>query len=347
MLGIDFVSIKDLHLSFGFQNRIRTNYEKHITSKLEFVTGYCNANNITNIILTGDVVDSSTEDKWSFKKFIKNKRVLEKTSDYGKIDIYSNVGNHDMFHGYEGTAETIFGEMVHDGVLKNLTNHPIIKKDTKGNTIIIQGIDYSNEKNIILDKLRVLDEMDFLGQTFKVAVLHSNISPESDLMIDFTYDALAEKFIDIDMFICGHYHIGYPTATIERPNNSKPAIFVNNWNFTRVVRDYETKLDSHTPEFEHISIYFDDIKNEFVCKYKTQKVDFVKYDIAFIPNAIKMLGQLAAAESFNFFKTVNFEEVKTNSKLTDDELLEKIKETGTFKDSSYLKCLQYLNDVKK
>ena len=131
MLEVNFVSIKDIHLSFGFQNRIRTNYEKHLSAKLSHVTAYCLANNIDTIVLTGDIVDSSTEDKWSFKKYIKNKRVLEKLSDYNKLKIFSNVGNHDMFHGYEGTDETIFGELVRENVITNLTEHPIIKKDNK------------------------------------------------------------------------------------------------------------------------------------------------------------------------------------------------------------------------
>ena len=341
---LEFITMKDPHLSFGFQNRIRENYEKHILQKLEYVKGYCTSNNIKNVIFTGDVFDSSTEDKWSFKKYRKNKRVLEnfKGTD---LKLYSNVGNHDMFHGYEDSDNTIFGEMVHDNILTNITESPIIVQED--NSIIkIQGVDYSNEHNVVLDKIRIFDEETYPGiDMFKVAVLHSNVTPvEVARVTDFTYGSLAKQFPDIDVFILGHYHVGYDTTVYQR-SDGKEVTFINNWNFTRVVRDYEVELDEHSPEFEHVQIQYDKIVQKFKFTYDTIKVPFVKYDEAFSAKDIDILKK-SKKEIFNFFENINFEDIKVDSKKTDDDLISKIVEENDYDEDAMQCTLEYLNNAQ-
>lgn len=341
---LEFITMKDPHFSFGFQNRIRTAYEKHILSKLGFVQGYCQENNVQKVLFTGDVFDSSKEDVWSFKKYRKNKRILEMFKKAG-IELFSNVGNHDMFHGYENSEETIFGEMVHDGILNNVTKEPIVV--TEGNVVIkVQGIDYSNEDNTILEHLRHFDEEAYPGyQVFKIVVLHSNITPsEVNNVTDFTYASLATKFSDIDMFICGHYHIGYDTTTMKR-ENGKDAIFINNWNFTRVVRDYEVELDEHSPEFEHVQINYDKITEKFIVETKNIKVPFVPYKEAFASKVVDLLKK-SKKEIFNFFDNINFDDVKEDSRSSDEELFKKIQEKNGFSDEAILEATTYLNNAK-
>ena len=347
-MNFEFITMKDPHFSFGFQNRIRTSYEKHILQKLDFVKDYCAKDEVENLIFTGDVFDSSAEDKWSFKKYRKNKRVLEQFSKQG-INLYSNVGNHDMFHGWEESNDTIFGEMVHDGILNNITTNPIVITEEGVPAIIkIQGVDYSNEDNVILENIRTFDEEQYPGyQMFKVAVLHSNVTPDTvSYVTDFTYKALADQFPDIDMFILGHYHVGYDTTIYDRPDNGKPCYFVNNWNFTRVVRDYETELDEHVPEFEHINIMYDKITGTFGATCVTIPVPFIPYKNAFISKAIDLLKK-SKNDIFNFFENIDIEEVKQNSKSSDDELIEKIAEKSKYSDEAHSLAVQYLNDAKK
>jgi len=335
----EFIAMKDPHLSFGFQNRIRKQYVSHISNKLKFVKDYCKENEIKIAIFTGDVFDSSTEDKWSFKKYRKNKRVLEQLTTDG-LKLYSNVGNHDMFHGLEDSDNTVFGEMVHDNILNNLTDHPlIIQEDDK--ILKIQGIDYSNEKNIVLDKLRIFDEED--SNMFKIAVLHSNVTPyEVKHVTDFTYDSLSKDFPSIDVFILGHYHLGYDTQIITR-ENGKNAVFINNWNFTRVVRDYETQLDEHSPEFEHCSLSYDKIHKIFKFETKTIKVPFVTYDQAFLRREINIL-QKSKQDIFNFFDSINIEDIKESSKKDDITLINEISKKNGYSDLAIAKSLEYLNN---
>ena len=72
------IFIKDPHLAFGFQNRIRKNYEQDIRAKLEFISNYAQQYGIKNIVFTGDVFDHQQERGWSFRQFLANKNILEK-----------------------------------------------------------------------------------------------------------------------------------------------------------------------------------------------------------------------------------------------------------------------------
>lgn len=345
-MNLEFITIKDPHFSFGFMNKIRNNYERDVLKKLDFVKGYCKSNAVSKIFFTGDVFDSSTEDKWSFKKYRKNKRVIESIGRDVGVELYSNVGNHDMFHGFEGSSETIFGEMVHDARLYNITEHPlIIREDNK--IIKVQGIDYSVNKNIVLENIRIFDEESHPGiEMFKVIILHSNITPdEVSKITDFTYRNLADTFPDIDMFICGHYHLGYSTLIMERETGEKPVTFINNWNFTRVVRDYEVELNEHTPEFDHVNISYDFINQKFISNCTTVKVPFLSYEETFIAKAIDLLKK-SAAEIFNFFKKIKFDDAKLHSKSSDEELIEEFKNKHSFSDKGILKAIKYLNEAK-
>jgi len=342
-MTIRFITMKDPHLSFGFQNNVRTAYEKHISQKLDFIKSYCQENDIKNIIFTGDVFDSSTEDKWSFKKYRKNKRQLEKFTNSG-IKLYSNVGNHDMFHGWESSDDTIFGEMVHDEILNNITENPLIYSEDVG-SVKIQGIDYSNESNVVEDALRVFDEEYYpQSKIYKVVVMHSNVTPRDEKITDFTYANLVRDYPSIDMFIFGHYHVGYDTVVMQR-ENGKDCTLINNWNFTRVVRDYEVRLDEHTPEFEVVTISIDAIYNTFETVTETIKIPFVSYEEAFKLKEMDSLRK-TKAEIFKFFEDFDIDVLKDDSKKDDDELIKKIVDTNDYSEQAYDKAVEYLNNAK-
>jgi len=336
-MKFEFISIKDPHLSLGFQNKIRKNYEQDITTKFNFVKQYCLDNNIKHIVFTGDVFDSSREINWSFKKYRKNKRLLGEFKLAG-IKIHSNVGNHDMFHGHEDSSNTVFGEMVNDQILNNITTDPLIFE--MGNkVIIIQGVDYSVDNSIVSERIKKFDSLKYPGMhLYKICVLHSNITPSENEFSDFTYSHMSETYNNIDVFICGHYHVGYKTKLIDR--KEKPLTIINNWNFTRVIRDYETKLNEHTPEFEHITIEADE---DFKVSTKTIKVPFAPYDQAFIPELIKF-GSLSKKEISRFFKEINIDQIKQSSSKSDEDLINIIAKEKSFDKEVKELALYYLNE---
>ncbi len=358
-MRLEFGTAKDPHYSLGFQNRIRKNYENQIITKNNFIGDYCQGAGIKQFFFTGDVFDSSMEDKWSFKKYRKNKRLVSSLGKDRGIELLSNVGNHDMFHGLEHSDGTVFGEMVYDGLLRNVTTHPFVMQEDN-NIIKIQGVDYSHEKNTVLDYCRVFDEEEIPDMNyFKVIILHSNIVPDIDsdpnkALLDFSYTQLAESFTDIDMFICGHYHIGFPTTTYTREDGSK-CVFINNWNMTRVVRDYETELDNHTPEFEHVCITGandQDGNFQFTVDTRTIKIPFDSYKDTFEEKVINLLKQ-SKRDIFKFFDDINIEALKDDNKIEDDDIILKIQkeridnDKEPFSQESIVKAIYYLNNAKE
>ena len=328
-----FCSIKDPHLSLGFQNRIRKNYEKDIKNKFDYVLGYCKNNNISNIIFTGDVFDSSKEDNWTFKKYKKNKRLLEMFKR-NNIRLNSIVGNHDMFHGFETSDDTVFGEMVNDEILYNLTKDSLIEEEIDYK-IAIYGIDYHNDENTVLEKIKIINDIKEDKSSFKAIVLHSNVTPdEVKYVTDFSYDKLTQEFPDIDMFIFGHYHVGYDTTTIKRAEG-KDTIMINNYNFTRVVRDYETQLDEHSPEMEDVNIQY--INGAFKVNTDTIQVPFNDYDSAFIAKSIEEVIDISS-----FFNEVNIDDIKKMG-VQDDVILDNIIKDNGYDKNILSKVLSYLN----
>lgn len=310
---LKLISIKDPHFSIGFLNRIRLDYNRDINAKISFIQNYISTNNINGVIFTGDITDSQYERKWSFKQYIRNKRAFQSLKVNPDVELYSNVGNHDMFHGLEDSQDTVFDELVRENVIKNITMYPKVfepvNKNTTNPTVVkIYGVDFSNNKETILEKLTTINNDSFINTDyFKIVVLHNNLTPVEDRLTEFTYKELQEKFPKINIFIAGHYHIGFPTQKI------KDTIFINNWNLTRVVRDYDVTLDQHTPEFEEL-IFDDDNK---LISYKTIKIPFKPFEESFIPNAVNIIKK-SKQEIFEFFQ-IDFDEII--SKQTDEEIL--------------------------
>ena len=350
MIFDNAIYIKDPHLSLGFANRIRKDYEKNIYDKFKYIRKWCIENKVSIVRFTGDIFDSSSEDNWSFKKYRLNKRLLQYlidengTSDF-KISLESNKGNHDMFHGNSELEETVFDEMVSENIIKNITKDP-----KTGHTNLpkvpscfrVQGIDYGTHDKVLSDIQLLNDEK--YDASFKVAILHSNIAPSKeadDKIVDFSYNYLIDKFPDIDVFVCGHYHIGFDTTTLMR-ENGKECTFINNWNLTRVVRDYETQLDEHEPEFEHMKIYIND--DTFSCICKTHKIPFVTYNDTFNYKHI-MFNNKSSKELFNFFNKDSITEL-LNQESNDIDLINDIAKKKSYNNESIQKAVEYLNNAK-
>ena len=329
---LKLISIKDPHLSIGFLNRIRIDYNRDITAKLDFLRGYISDNDINGVILTGDITDSNYERKWSFKQYVKNKRAFQSLKVTPKVIIGSNVGNHDMFHGLEDSQDTVFDELVREQVIQNITNYPLVYEPVNrdaANPVVVKvyGVDYSNNKETIYDKLNFINNDSFINTTFfKIVVLHNNLTPNEERLTEFTYKELQEKFPNINVFIAGHYHIGFKTQKI------KDTYFVNNWNLTRVVRDYDVTLDQHTPEFEEL--IFDD--NNKLISIKTIKIPFRPFEESFVPNAVNLIKK-SKKEIFEFFQ-IDFTDIV--SKQTDEEILSQFE----YEPEIVRLTLEYLNN---
>lgn len=346
----EFVSMKDPHMNFGFANRVRFDHQNDLTNKLNFTRQWCKERNIQNLVMTGDVTDTNEEKKWSFNQYVLNKLELLKFKEDG-ITIWSPAGNHDMFNGMVQTDNTVFGEFVREGVLKHLTRTPLIKTfrdpENRDRNIFVIGIDYSKHKEVVQQELKRLNDYQSFG-ILKIVVFHSHCTPAEIAVTDFTYEELVKTYTNIDMFICGHYHGGFPSYTFFRKypdgsDTSQHVKIVNNWSFQRVIRDYYNEMNVHTPEFEHIKIAWSHSTNDFIMSTETIKIPCKKYEDAFKPKMVELI-KLTKKEHFEFFDKINFEEIPTGS--DDIETINNLARKEEFSPEVVALAIHYLNNVE-
>ncbi len=240
-----FLITKDEHLMLGFRNKFRKpGWEEDMIKKHEFIIKYMIKNNIKYKITTGDIFDK--QKTWTFKQYIANKRILEMYKK-ANIEIISIAGNHDMIEGRLDISESPFEEMVKDELINYIGNKSLIFRN-ENECVEVQGIDYRyiNDLYTKQDFFNEILNLHWVDEsTFRILVLHQNITPNSERVTEFTYKELSEiaQKRNINTIICGHYHVGFESQNI---NN---VLFINPWNLWRVVRDYNVKEELHTPEF--------------------------------------------------------------------------------------------------
>jgi DNA repair exonuclease SbcCD nuclease subunit len=311
--------IKDPHLMFGFSNNIRkplgngsgNSWEKNIYRKLEFIADRMIASGIYILIFSGDVFDRSKRSDWSFNKWIKHKKCLEEIFLSKGIEIYSVQGNHDMFDGKDTLEETIFGEMVEYGIIKHLTNNPL-EFQTQNGLVKIFGNDYSFTKE--KQKLKFSDKNIESENIISMLVSHTNISPNEDQLVDFTYQELAENFRNINVHLCGHYHLGFESTIIN------DITFINPWNMTRVTREYQVRMDNHTPEVVFLDL--DRYNNTSTDWIEHVVLPHVPFHEAFNEEVVSVLKE---NQKFKFFENSSNGDISLdgliNEDLDDNQLL--------------------------
>lgn len=320
---LNLITIKDPHFSYGFRNIIRKNYERDMDNKLEFISNFVKENNC-DILFTGDICDKITK-KWSFTQYGINKRKLLKLK--GDKKIYSNVGNHDQDNGLEIGSDditiqekvtTVFNELCIDNIINNITKNNLITEEA-----IIYGVDYNSDPKYLLNKIEEFNSIKTVK--CKIIVLHCNVTPEGQGKALFTYEQLTEDFRDIDVFVNGHYHIGYPTCIKPRVNG-KNAYFINNWNLNRVMRDYDVTLNKHSVNMTHLQIGGIDPNsqvNQHIINFQDIEIPHLNYEEAFEMKNIDLLKK-TKDEVYEFFENVKFDDLSTFRK-SDNELLENLK----------------------
>lgn len=344
---LEFISIKDPHFNFGFANRIRYTHQEDMLAKTEFIRKWCKDHKIDKIIFTGDLVDTNEELKWSFNQYVTNKNELLKFKS-DQIKLWSVAGNHDMFNGVAQTTKTVFGEFCRENVINYLTIKPLTRLFTDHNgiqkDINIFGIDYSKHKENVMITLKDINDHKEPG-SFTAVVFHAHCTPSEIAVTDFTYENLLKTYPNIDLFICGHYHGGFPTGVYYKEDGQQKdhVAIINNWSMQRVVRDYYNEMDVHTPEFEHIKIGWSVAINNFIMARETIKIPCKSYSETFKPKAVELL-KLTKKEQFDFFEKINFEDIPTGN--DDIEILNNISKKDEISPEAVALAIKYLNNVK-
>jgi len=308
--SFEYLVVKDPHFMFGFRNNVRKHgWEQAIDNKISQIIEYACSNNIKNIFFTGDVFEKSKKKDWSFNQLQQNKSRLLRFKNAG-LDVYSNIGNHDYFDGSESTSDTVFGEMMDLGLLHYIGTGmaPVEFKTAAGNhTCSLFGIDHHQDIDIIISDL---DRIQNTPAEVRIVLMHSNITDAKTRITDFTYDYLSA--FDIDIINCGHWHLEPQGGSIQDLNDT---YFLNPWNLTRVMRDYNVKLDEHKPSFIHASVVFVGDQPEF--NFKEVQLVVEPFSEAFNVDVIDILQELGKS-NFKFFEDQSLD---PDEELNDDQSL--------------------------
>ena len=337
------VFIKDPHCNWRFANNIRHHHEEDLDLKWGFLQDYMETNKIDDLVITGDLVDSNDEKKWSFKQYYSNKEKLLKFKK--NKDFWSIAGNHDMLNGFEGIAETPFGEFVRENVIKHLTQSPICL----GENSWLYGVDYSRHKEVTKKKLEMISNNHYGFPGINMVVFHAHVTPNEVGCTEWTYSELLENFPGIDVFVCGHYHGGFPVQVFLKKikqedgtfiDGTDHVIIINPWSFQRVVRDYYNEMDIHVPEFVEIKI--ENTNGVWYLEFKNIQIPVKSYEETFKPKVVELL-KVTRKEHFKFFETVNFDDIKVGA--NDEEILIQFAEAEKLDKTIITKALEYLNNV--
>ena len=169
----------------------------------------------------------------------------------------------------------------------------------------------------------------------KILVIHQNVTPYKERVTEFTYDELSQVCNEkkIKYLICGHYHIGYPTETING------VTIINPWNLWRVVRDYHIRENEHTPEFVVLDLNSGEFEHVIV-PHKKYADAFDLKEIEFYKNLKK-----ENKEFFEFAKSFNsLEDLENDDDLAIiNEFIQNIKEKYNFDNNDINKIITDLS----
>ncbi len=325
----EYILVKDPHFAFAFRNNVRKHpWERAIDDKIDQIITYMNDKNIKNLFFTGDIFDKSKKKDWSLNQFQANKKRLKRFKSAG-INVFSNLGNHDYFDGHESLEGTTFGEMVDLGLLNYIGTgrEPIRFPVSDVGEVFLFGVDYHVDTNKVLDQLQQISAYPRGPQSSKLVLLHSNVTSDKEILTDFTYRQLSDY--DIDVLNLGHYHLVPKGGAIQELNGTH---FLNPWNLTRVVRDYNVKLDLHRPEMIHTKITFLP-ESDPIYSFQEIFLNVGKFSETFNVDIINMLQEMGKGR-FSFFEEVGLDGLDEEDLSDDDLLLKNLAETREISEDS-------------
>lgn len=300
------ITIKDAHFQFGFNPpRGRTkDFEEQIQHKLEQIINYAKQHDIKTLVFTGDTLNYSQSSSYTFDRVNRNLKVFNKLKEQFE-NIVDIAGNHSLgFSSREYKTQSFHQMLIDLNIIQDATKGIHLDDNTS-----IYGIDFTPDKEQLLKELQDIDSRTD-PESYNIVILHEHLVPNENNRIPFgtclTYKEITENLKNIDCIIAGHLHKGFPTEVIK--SSGKQVTIINQWNLTRLARDYYALNAEHIPQFS--------VLDTITGKTETINLDVKHFDEAFIIpelNKEKALNQ----DLNEFIKAVNSIGYTSDSKLPD------------------------------
>lgn len=274
-----FITLKDTHFRFGFKHPTgRTeDFEAQIKAKVDFVIETGKKYGAEALILTGDTFDFKAVSHWNLKPIRENSNVIKELKEaFGTLfDIHGNHSLPNSSLAYKKDSFQSF--LIEQNLIHDIAEQPFQIDDD----YLLYGIDFTPDKEALLQKMREMDREN--DDTNLIAVIHEHLVPTDKDRLPYnqclTYNEITKGLKNHKVIIAGHLHKGYPTQTVNG------VIIINQWNFTRLARDYYTVSDEHKPQ---LTIVKDVLQGgNYVLKTKTIDIPCEPYKTAFIEKELQ------------------------------------------------------------
>ena len=299
---LKFATLKDTHLRFGFDKPIgRTeSFFQEVEVKFDFVLQLCIDQGIKYLLVPGDIFDVKAPHKYSMVQLSAMMRFFHKFKTAG-VEWITIAGNHDLpFSSASKKSQSIYQFMANHNIINDVVEVPLIVD----NQYCVTGIDYQSPESGVFLQLECLNESLDPNKT-NIVMLHQHFVPEIATGLDFVsffrYSDL-QKYDNIDVFVLGHLHKGYPIQTLTNANGKKQT-FINQWSPIRLTRDYYSVDDQHIPT---VTWYDGD-------KFRTTKIPCGDYASSFNEQEVKH------DETFAFSLQEFFKKMGTSNLMEEDE----------------------------
>lgn len=279
--SMKFITLKDIHFRFGFKAPAgRTqDFEAQILDKVKQVIDIAKEHKIQTLILTGDSTDIKSPSSYTLPQIQANISVFRLLREQF-TNIYDICGNHSLPYSSIDYKQDSFYQLLCDSSLIVDLNRGIDKEDA-----YIIGIDYTPSQAQLFETIQNIDKR-LSDKKANILVIHEHLIPKGDTLSFgsfITYENVTKDLKHIDYIIAGHLHKGYPTQTIKN-NLGREITIINQWNFTRLARDYYVLNQSHIPQLTII-----DTQSK---THQTIDLQCASYDDAFIQKDLQSAQNL-------------------------------------------------------
>lgn len=309
----DFIIIKDPHFRFGRKKPVgrKLSFFDEISDKIDFIINYCKEHKVENILFTGDILDQKDPSKYSFPVYRKIICELERFTNSG-LTLFSIMGNHDTVDGQSELS--VYTELVKRGLITDLS-YDLGSDPYTGRGFTIFGISHKydlSEFESVLTRIESLSKREAQEWYLPVLVIHQNVAPNitsfiEEKFITYNYSQLHDMAPSVGVWICGHYHKGYP---IEKIANST---FLSPYSLTRLSRGEPIK--DHIPQMIHANFG----RREF----NTIDIPCRSYGEAFDLEEVEQISKVYSEINLDFIQDIKG--LSQDNKITLDEIPDEIK----------------------
>lgn len=249
------LNLKDTHFRLGFtapKGRSDEEFSGDIFNKVSQIERLCIQNKVDLITIAGDVFDIKEASRYTIKQLSLLLKILTQLRNSTRLKLLLTIaGNHDLPNSSRAMkSKSVYGFFQKLGLIEDIHHSELTYNLNNKFQVSFYGIDYTNKITQLNKEIKEYhNTIKPKPSHYKTLMIHEHLLRKNDMQKKeakylgnkSTYEAMLKKYPNINVFIAGHYHYGYDTY------HSGDRVIINNWNLTRLARNYYVLNGSHKP----------------------------------------------------------------------------------------------------